>query len=166
MEAEATLVDVTYAKECTNMMVTVCQPPGYGYHDQYDPYAKKCKEIAQETCYNKPSTVPRPESVTVMVPSPSQECGPMTIKIPTVQCEDITEEKWVKKQFRIMSSFTYYKKIMLTIWAIELLLIKSVFRCVQLPSLEAVDVPAEQCTVGVEGQDCQDVREFSFKGSF
>ena len=93
MEAEASLVDVTYEKECTTMMVTVCQPPGYGYHDQYDPYAKKCKEIAQETCYNRPSTVPRPTSVTVMVPSPSQECGPMTIKIPTVQCEDITEEK-------------------------------------------------------------------------
>ena len=93
MEAEASLVDVTYEKECTTMMVTVCQPPGYGYHDQYDPYAKKCKEIAQETCYNRPSTVPRPESVTVMVPSPSQECGPMTVKIPTVQCEDITEEK-------------------------------------------------------------------------
>ena len=93
MEAEASLVDVTYEKECTTMMVTVCQPPGYGYQDQYDPYAKKCKEIAQETCYNRPSTVPKPTSVTVMVPSPSQECGPMTVTIPTVQCEDITEEK-------------------------------------------------------------------------
>ena len=29
-----------------------------------------------------------------MVPTPSQDCGPQQITIPTVQCEDITEERY------------------------------------------------------------------------
>ena len=53
----------------------------------------KCKELAQETCYNKPTPVNVPEMVMLMVPSPSQECGPMTVTLPTVQCEEVTEEK-------------------------------------------------------------------------
>ena len=62
-------------------------------------YLHFLQEIAQETCYNRPSTAPRPESVTVMVPSPSMDCGPATLTLPTVACEDITEEKWVAVQF-------------------------------------------------------------------
>ena len=53
----------------------------------------KCKELAQETCYNKPTPVNVPEMVTLMAPSPSQVCGPMTVTLPTVKCEEVTEEK-------------------------------------------------------------------------
>ena len=62
-------------------------------------YLHFLQEIAQETCYNRPSTAPRAESVTVMVPSPSMDCGPATLTLPTVACEDITEEKSVAVQF-------------------------------------------------------------------
>ena len=62
-------------------------------------YLHSLQEIAQETCYNRPSTAPRAESVTVMVPSPSMDCGPATLTLPTVACEDITEEKSVAVQF-------------------------------------------------------------------
>jgi len=100
VQAEATLVEVTFKKECNKQMVTVCQPQsGYQSHG-YGGYNKgsyqHCKEIAQETCYNKPSTVPKSEPVTLMVPTPSQDCGPQQITIPTVQCEDITEESCVQ----------------------------------------------------------------------
>ena len=59
-------------------------------------YQHKCKELAQETCYNKPTTAPRQEKVTLMVPSPSQDCGPMQVEIPTVTCEEVTEERCVQ----------------------------------------------------------------------
>ena len=62
-------------------------------------YLHFLQEIAQETCYNRPSTAPRAEAVTVMVPSPSMDCGPATLTLPTVACEDITEEKSVAVQF-------------------------------------------------------------------
>jgi len=100
VQAEATLVEVTFKKECSKQMVTVCQPQS-GYHSHgYGDYNKgsyqHCKEIAQETCYNKPATQPTQEQVTLMVPTPSQDCGPQQITIPTVQCEDITEERCVQ----------------------------------------------------------------------
>merc|ERR1719347_1322022 len=65
VQAEATLVEVTFKKECSKQMVTVCQPQS-GYHSHgYGDYNKgtyqHCKEIAQETCYNKPATAPKPE---------------------------------------------------------------------------------------------------------
>merc|ERR1712080_449959 len=48
----AKTVEVSFKKECENMMVTVCQPnAGYGYHAYGHNY---CKEVAQETCYNVP----------------------------------------------------------------------------------------------------------------
>ena len=31
-----------------------------------------------------------------MVPSPSQDCGPMQVEIPTINCEEVTEERCVK----------------------------------------------------------------------
>ena len=64
------MVDVTYSKDCVEQMVTVCQP-GYGGYG----YQPKCKELAQETCFNKPSTVPREEEVTLMVPTPRLSQG-------------------------------------------------------------------------------------------
>ena len=81
-----------------------------------------------------------------------------------------------KVSHKFMSSFTLNWNQKVTLWVIELLLINAYyghytkifkscfswnlfFRCVQLPSLEPVDVPAEQCTVSVEGQDCQEVRQ-------
>ena len=85
------MVDVTYSKDCVEQMVTVCQP-GYGGYG----YQPKCKELAQETCFNKPSTIPREEEVTLMVPTPSQECGPMQVEIPTITCEEVTEERCVQ----------------------------------------------------------------------
>jgi len=100
VQAEATLVEVTFKKECSKQMVTVCQPQsGYqshGYGDYNKGTYQHCKEIAQETCYNKPSAGPKPEQVTLMVPTPNQDCGPQQITIPTVQCEDITEERCVQ----------------------------------------------------------------------
>jgi len=124
IQAEATLVEVSFNKECSTQMVTVCEPQshyesqGYGYEKVQESY-QHCKEIAQETCYNKPSLSLKPEQVTLMVPEPSQDCGPRTLSIPTVTCEDITEE-----------------------------------RCVQLPNIEEADIPAEQCTVGLGEPDC------------
>ena len=59
-------------------------------------YQHKCKELAQETCFNTPATVPRQEEVTLMVPTPSQECCPMQVEIPTVTCEEVREERCVQ----------------------------------------------------------------------
>ena len=99
------MVEVTFKKECSKQMVTVCQPQtGYQSHG-YNNYNKggkielkrkacslnshdilchktpktykietviniattgsyqHCKEIAQETCYNRPSAGPKPEQV-------------------------------------------------------------------------------------------------------
>ena len=97
-----------------------------------------CKEIAQETCYNRPSAGPKPEQVssekgekmigaliesliclqvTLMVPTPTQDCGPQQITIPTVQCQDITEEK--------------YKKILPSIFWLQNLMFPDVFNYLQ-----------------------------------
>ena len=129
---------MTYSKECMEQMVTVCQP-GYG---GYGGYHSKCKELAQETCYNKPSTAPRQEEVTLMVPTPSQECSPMQVQIPTINCEEVTEERLYTRE-RVLNYI-------------------SLFSCVQLPSVEEAEVEAEQCTVDVGGQNC---REVSYKSS-
>merc|ERR1719220_2927770 len=52
----ATTVEITFEKECMTQMVTVCQPKaGYGYHSYGHQY---CKEVSQETCYNKPMVMP------------------------------------------------------------------------------------------------------------
>jgi len=95
--AEATLVDVSFNKECSSQMVTVCEP---GYHSHSYGYDKgsyqKCEEIAQETCYNKPVVVPTSQQVNVRVPSPEMSCGPQTFNLPTVDCQEVTEERCVK----------------------------------------------------------------------
>jgi len=120
--AEATLVEVSFNKECSKQMVTVCKPGyqsnGYGHSKGY----QKCEEIAQETCYNKPATAPKTEQVSVSLPKPEMSCSTQTFTLPTVDCEDITEE-----------------------------------RCVKLPELAPADVQAEQCTVELGGQSCQQI---------
>jgi len=95
--AEATLVEVSFSKECSKQMVTVCQPgyhsPGYGYSkDSY----QKCEEVAQETCYNRPGVAPKREQVSVSLPAPRMKCAPQRFSLPTVQCDEVTEQKCVK----------------------------------------------------------------------
>ena len=34
--------------------------------------------------------------VTLMVPTPSQDCGPMQVELPTVECEEVVEERCVQ----------------------------------------------------------------------
>jgi len=97
LKAQATLIDISFEKECSTQMVTVCQPQqykhqGYGYNKgSY----QHCKEIAQETCYNKPQVQPKQTEVELQAPEPKQNCGPMRVMLPTVECEDITEERCV-----------------------------------------------------------------------
>ena len=68
----------------------------YYYHYYCAGYQEKCKELAQETCFNSPATQPRPEEVTLMVPSPSQDCGPMQVEVPSVTCQEVREERCVQ----------------------------------------------------------------------
>ena len=50
VQAEATLVSVSYTRECSTMMVTVCPPPSYGYQDQYHhPHKCKVRQAERET---------------------------------------------------------------------------------------------------------------------
>merc|ERR1712048_447457 len=73
----AKTVEISFEKECMTQMVTVCQPQaGYGYHSYGHQY---CKEVSQETCYNKPMVMPMEEP----------------IMLPRVSCEDIMEEKCI-----------------------------------------------------------------------
>ena len=51
LQAEATLVSVSYTRECSTMMVTVCPPPSYGYQDPYH-HGHKCK-VRQGMTLNK-----------------------------------------------------------------------------------------------------------------
>jgi len=97
--AQATTIEVGFAKECNTQMVTVCEPQKYPQQHGYSPYRKEsyqhCTEIAQETCYNKPQLKPKQEQVDVTLPEAVQECGPQRVMLPTVECEDITEERCV-----------------------------------------------------------------------
>merc|ERR1712072_737526 len=68
----AKTVEVSFNKECENMMVTVCQPnAGYGYHAYGHNY---CKEVAQETCYNVPVLPVVEPAVDVIYPEPIKTC--------------------------------------------------------------------------------------------
>merc|ERR1712150_123149 len=74
-------------------MVTVCQPKaGYGYHSYGHQY---CKEVSQETCYNKPMVMPMDVPVMVTYPEPMKSCMDKPIMLPRVSCEDIMEEKCI-----------------------------------------------------------------------
>jgi len=89
----AKTVSVSFSKDCTSQMVTVCYPGGYGYSPAYG--HNYCKEVAQETCYNVPVvTVVTPE-VEVVYPVPEMKCVNKPILLPRITCEDITEEKCI-----------------------------------------------------------------------
>ena len=74
----AKTVEVSFKKECTHQMVTVCQPaPAYGpsYGGGYGAPAANyghnyCKEVAQETCFNTPVVTPVLPPVEVVYPEP------------------------------------------------------------------------------------------------
>ena len=74
-----------------------------------------------------------------MVPTPSQDCGPQQITIPTVQCEDITEER--------------YKNSFLLCFCSK----STICRCVQLPAVKETEVEAQQCTVPLGEPSCNQV---------
>ena len=89
-------VEVTFAKECETMMVTVCEP-GHGYGG-YGGYGHNyCKEVAQETCYNLPVVTVVNPPITVTYPEPIKTCVNKPISLPRISCEDLTEEKSSQK---------------------------------------------------------------------
>merc|ERR1711936_948374 len=89
----AKTVEISFEKECMTQMVTVCQPQaGYGYHSYGHQY---CKEVSQETCYNKPMVMPLDVPVMVTYPEPMKTCMDKPIMLPRVSCEDIVEEKCI-----------------------------------------------------------------------
>ena len=84
----ATNYKVIFEKECKTQKVSVCQPSA-GYGHQY------CKEVEQETCSNIPMVMPMNETVTVSYPEPVMECMQKPITIPSITCEDMTEERCI-----------------------------------------------------------------------
>ena len=89
----AKTVEVSFNKECENMMVTVCQPnAGYGYHAYGHNY---CKEVAQETCYNVPVLTVVEPAVDDTYPEPIQTGVNKPISLPRISCEDLSEEKCI-----------------------------------------------------------------------
>jgi len=89
----AKTVEVSFVKQCENMMVTVCQPnAGYGYHAYGHNY---CKEVAQETCYNVPVLTVVEPAVDVIYPEPIKTCVNKPINLPRISCEDLSEEKCI-----------------------------------------------------------------------
>jgi len=89
----AKTVEVTFVKECTQQMVTVCQPAQYGYGQGYG--HNYCKEVAQETCYNTPVVTPVEPAVEVASPEPIKNCVQKPISLPKISCEDLTAEKCI-----------------------------------------------------------------------
>ena len=86
---EAVTVRVEYSTPCESQMVTVCDP-GYGYgHDVH------CKEVAQETCYNKPELLEDVQEKEVIVPAPQEVCVDKPLEVVRVTCEDLTSEKCI-----------------------------------------------------------------------
>jgi len=92
MMASATTFEVSFEKMCTEQMVTVCQPGGYGYqsYGQHD-----CKEVSQETCYNAPMLKPMEEMVSIAYPVPMMDCAERPVSLPLVTCQDITENQCI-----------------------------------------------------------------------
>merc|ERR1712073_53683 len=90
-ETTGKTVEISFAKECETMMVTVCEP-GHGYGGYGHNY---CKEVAQETCYNVPVVTVVEPAITVTYPEPVKTCVNKPISLPRISCEDITEEKCI-----------------------------------------------------------------------
>ena len=139
----AKTVEVSFKKECENMMVTVCQPnAGYGYHAYGHNY---CKEVAQETCYNVPVLTVVEPAVDVIYPEPIKTCVNKPISLPRISCEDLSEEKCITVPEIEVVSETFEKCVTgLTdpaCQAVELTLPKQV--CKEINYGYAEDTPAE-----------------------
>jgi len=99
----AKTVEVTFKKECTHQMVTVCQPapaPAYGAGYGAPAYGASyghnyCKEVAQETCFNTPVVTPVLPPVEVVYPEPIKTCVNKPIALPKITCEDLSAEKCI-----------------------------------------------------------------------
>ena len=107
-----------------------------------------------------------------MVPTPSQDCGPQQITIPTVQCEDITEERYQYNKDQENKKFEQFHIIKESNKALKLMVLETIgiqcifltdihlySRCVQLPSVSSTQVEAEQCTVPLGQPQCNQVRK-------
>merc|ERR1712172_351167 len=139
----AKTVEVSFEKQCENMMVTVCQPnAGYGYHAYGHNY---CKEVAQETCYNVPVLTVVEPAVDVIYPEPIKTCVNKPISLPRISCEDLSEEKCITVPEIEVVSETFEKCVTgLTdpaCQAVELTLPKQV--CKEINYGYAEDPPAE-----------------------
>jgi len=109
----AKTAEVTFEKQCSTQMVTVCQPAQYGYgHHGYgkrdaeaaDKDVEKrdagygnnlCKEVAQETCYNVPIVTEVNPPVEVVFPTPVKTCVNKPLALPRISCENLSEEKCI-----------------------------------------------------------------------
>merc|ERR1739848_793111 len=92
-DTTAKTVEVSFSKECTTQMVTVCQPGhGHGYGGYGHNY---CKEVAQETCYNVPVVTVVEPAVEVTYPEPIKTCVNKPISLPRISCEDLSAEKCI-----------------------------------------------------------------------
>jgi len=139
----AKTVEVSFNKECENMMVTVCQPnAGYGYHAYGHNY---CKEVAQETCYNVPVLTVVEPAVDVIYPEPIKTCVNKPISLPRISCEDLSEEKCITVPEIEVVSETFEKCVTGLVdpacQAVELTLPKQV--CKEINYGYAEDTPAE-----------------------
>eukprot|EP00095_Tigriopus_kingsejongensis_P006319 maker-scaffold61_size441589-snap-gene-3.35 protein:Tk06319 transcript:maker-scaffold61_size441589-snap-gene-3.35-mRNA-1 annotation:"hypothetical protein" len=93
-QTTAKIADVKYTKRCDSNYINVCQPkPSYGYNKEEE---EVCKEVPQETCYNRPQTESKEKDLTVTIPKAVEKCETKRIQIPTVTCEDKKEERCFK----------------------------------------------------------------------
>jgi len=91
-EVETTSVKVEYEVKCEDEARQVCpqqQYGGYGHKGQQG----YCKHSNTKVCYNTPKASPSPQTVSVDLPVPKEKCEEREVKIPRVECEDVTEER-------------------------------------------------------------------------
>merc|ERR1712027_58965 len=137
-------VEISFAKECETMMVTVCEP-GHGYGG-YGGYGHNyCKEVAQETCYNNPVVTVVEPAITVTYPEPIKPCVNKPISLPRISCEDLSENKCITVPEIEVVSETFEKCVTGLVdpacQAVELTLPKQV--CKEINYGYAEDTPAE-----------------------
>jgi len=104
-QTNAKTVEIEFVKECTNQMVTVCEPalygpkpapvPVYGYARHGHVSEHYCKEVAQETCSNVPLVKVTEPTVEVTYPEPVKGCTNEPILLPRIACEDVSEDKCI-----------------------------------------------------------------------
>ena len=137
----AKTVEVSFNKECENMMVTVCQPnAGYGYHAYGHNY---CKDVAQETWYSVPVlTVVEPTVAVIFSEAWKRTCVNKPISPPSART---SEEKCITvPEIEVVSEA--FEKCVTSLpdpacQAVELTLPKQV--CKEINYGYAEDTPAE-----------------------